>query len=73
MPCRRPPGSIGGAARRSARIGRTQLAVGHLDIGEHGVDLPCRSPGSEAYRVIEHFNTLPTQEQQNIINFLRSL
>ncbi len=32
-----------------------------------------RSPGSEANRVIEHFNRLKTQEQQDIINFLRSL
>jgi hypothetical protein len=29
--------------------------------------------GSEANEVIEHFNNLPAQSQQNIINFLRSL
>ena len=32
-----------------------------------------KSPGSEADRVIEHFNRLKTQEKQDIINFLRSL
>ncbi len=32
-----------------------------------------RSPGSEANKVIEHFNRLKTQEQQDLINFLRSL
>ena len=32
-----------------------------------------RSPGSEANRVIEHFTRLSTQEQQEIIDFLRSL
>jgi len=32
-----------------------------------------RSPGSEANRVIDRFNRLETQEQQDIINFLRSL
>jgi CxxC motif-containing protein (DUF1111 family) len=32
-----------------------------------------RSPGSEANRVIERFNLLKTEEQQDIINFLRSL
>jgi CxxC motif-containing protein (DUF1111 family) len=32
-----------------------------------------RSPGSEANRVIERFNRLKTEEQQDIINFLRSL
>jgi CxxC motif-containing protein (DUF1111 family) len=32
-----------------------------------------QSPGSEANRVIEHFRRLPTQEQQDVINFLRSL
>ena len=32
-----------------------------------------RSPGSEANKVIERFNRLKTQEQQDIINFLRSL
>jgi CxxC motif-containing protein (DUF1111 family) len=32
-----------------------------------------RSPGSEANRVIERFNRLKTQEQQDIINFLRWL
>jgi len=32
-----------------------------------------RSPGSEANRVIERFSRLKTQEQQDIINFLRSL
>jgi CxxC motif-containing protein (DUF1111 family) len=32
-----------------------------------------RSPGSEASKVIEHFNKLSTQEQQEIIDFLRSL
>jgi len=32
-----------------------------------------RSKGSEANRVIEHFNRLSTQEQQEIIDFLRSL
>jgi CxxC motif-containing protein (DUF1111 family) len=32
-----------------------------------------RSRGSEANRVIEHFNTLTTQEQQEVIDFLRSL
>jgi CxxC motif-containing protein (DUF1111 family) len=31
------------------------------------------SPGSEANRVIEHFRKLPAQDQQDIINFLRSL
>ena len=32
-----------------------------------------RSPGSEASRVIERFHKLSTQEQQDIINFLRAL
>ncbi|MGB9032037.1 MAG: di-heme oxidoredictase family protein [Acidobacteriaceae bacterium] len=32
-----------------------------------------RSPGSEANRIVEHFDHLTTQEQQDIINFLRSL
>ena len=32
-----------------------------------------RSHGSEANRVIEHFNRLTTQEQQEVIDFLRSL
>ena len=32
-----------------------------------------KSKGSEANRVIEHFNKLSTQEQQEIIDFLRSL
>ena len=32
-----------------------------------------KSPGSEANRVVEHFNKLSTQEQQEIIDFLRSL
>ena len=32
-----------------------------------------RSPGSEANRVVEHFNRLTTEEQQDLINFLRSL
>jgi CxxC motif-containing protein (DUF1111 family) len=32
-----------------------------------------RSRGSEASKVIEHFNKLSTQEQQEIIDFLRSL
>jgi CxxC motif-containing protein (DUF1111 family) len=32
-----------------------------------------RSRGSEANKVIEHFNRLTTQEQQEVIDFLRSL
>jgi CxxC motif-containing protein (DUF1111 family) len=32
-----------------------------------------RSKGSEANKVIAHFNELSTQEQQEIIDFLRSL
>jgi CxxC motif-containing protein (DUF1111 family) len=32
-----------------------------------------KSPGSEANMVIEHFNRLSSQEQQAIIDFLRSL
>jgi CxxC motif-containing protein (DUF1111 family) len=32
-----------------------------------------RSQGSEANRVIEHFDRLRPQEQQDLINFLRSL
>jgi CxxC motif-containing protein (DUF1111 family) len=32
-----------------------------------------QSPGSEANRVIERFRRLPTQEQQDVINFQRSL
>ena len=32
-----------------------------------------RSPGSEANKVIDRFNRLTAQEQQDIINFLRSL
>src|SRR5580693_1272294 len=32
-----------------------------------------RSQGSEANKVIEHFNRLTTQEQQEVIDFLRSL
>jgi CxxC motif-containing protein (DUF1111 family) len=32
-----------------------------------------RSPGSEADKVIEHFNRVTTQEQQEILDFLRSL
>jgi len=31
------------------------------------------SHGSEANRVIQNFNQLPAEEQQDIINFLRSL
>jgi CxxC motif-containing protein (DUF1111 family) len=32
-----------------------------------------RSHGSEANKVVEHFDKLSTQEQQEIIDFLRSL
>jgi CxxC motif-containing protein (DUF1111 family) len=32
-----------------------------------------RSQGSEANKVIEHFNRLTTQEQQAVLDFLRSL
>ncbi|HKN74365.1 MAG TPA: di-heme oxidoredictase family protein [Candidatus Acidoferrum sp.] len=32
-----------------------------------------QSKGSEANKVIEHFNRLTTQQQQDVINFLRSL
>ena len=32
-----------------------------------------KSPGSEATKVVEHFNKLHAQEQQEIIDFLRSL
>ena len=32
-----------------------------------------RSPGSEANKVIERFNKLSPQEQQSVLNFLRSL
>ena len=32
-----------------------------------------QSPGSEGNRVIERFRRLPTQQQQDVINFLRSL
>jgi CxxC motif-containing protein (DUF1111 family) len=32
-----------------------------------------KSSGSEANRVINHFNKLSTEEQQEIINFLRAL
>jgi len=32
-----------------------------------------KSPGSEADRVIDHFNRLKSQEKQDIINFLRAL
>jgi len=32
-----------------------------------------KSIGSEANKLIEHFNRLTTQEQQEVINFLRSL
>jgi CxxC motif-containing protein (DUF1111 family) len=32
-----------------------------------------KSRGSEANKVIEHFDRLSTQEQQDVINFLRSL
>jgi hypothetical protein len=32
-----------------------------------------QSRGSEANKVIEHFNRLATQEQQEVIDFLRSL
>lgn len=32
-----------------------------------------QSPGSEANRVIEHFQRLSTQDQQDVINFLRAL
>jgi len=32
-----------------------------------------QSRGSEANKVIEHFNKLTTQEQQEVIDFLRSL
>lgn len=32
-----------------------------------------KSPGSEANRIIDHFNHLHSQDQQDIINFLRSL
>jgi len=45
--------------------GRTSSLVEAIE--EH------QSPGSEANRVIEHFHRLPTREQQDVINFLRSL
>ena len=45
--------------------GRTSSLVEAIE--EH------QSPGSEANRVIERFHRLPTQEQQDVINFLRSL
>ena len=45
--------------------GRTSNLVGAIEAH--------RSPGSEANRVIERFNRLKTEEQQDIINFLRSL
>jgi CxxC motif-containing protein (DUF1111 family) len=45
--------------------GRTSSLVEAIE--EH------QSPGSEANRVIERFRRLPTQEQQDVINFLRSL
>jgi hypothetical protein len=32
-----------------------------------------QSRGSEANRVVEHFNRLSTQEQQELFDFLRSL
>jgi CxxC motif-containing protein (DUF1111 family) len=32
-----------------------------------------RSPGSEANQVVDRFNRLKRQEQQDLINFLRSL
>jgi len=32
-----------------------------------------KSPGSEATKVVEHFNKLHAQEQQDVIDFLRSL
>lgn len=32
-----------------------------------------RSQGSEANKVVEHFNRLTTQEQQEVLDFLRSL
>ena len=32
-----------------------------------------RSPGSEASAVIRSFERLPTQQQQDVVNFLRSL
>jgi CxxC motif-containing protein (DUF1111 family) len=32
-----------------------------------------RSPGSEATRVVENFHRLPVKEQQDVLNFLRSL
>ncbi len=32
-----------------------------------------RSHGSEANKVVEHFNNLSIQEQQEIVDFLRSL
>ena len=32
-----------------------------------------QSPGSEANKVIENFNRLTTREQQEVIDFLRSL
>jgi CxxC motif-containing protein (DUF1111 family) len=32
-----------------------------------------KSPGSEANHIVDHFNALSTQDQQDIINFLRSL
>jgi CxxC motif-containing protein (DUF1111 family) len=45
--------------------GRTSSLVEAIE--EH------QSPGSEANRVIERFHRLPTREQQDVINFLRSL
>jgi len=45
--------------------GRTSSLVKAIE--EH------QSQGSEANRVIEHFHRLPNQEQQDVINFLRSL
>lgn len=32
-----------------------------------------KSPGSEAYRITDRFNRLPVEDQQDILNFLRSL
>jgi len=45
--------------------GRTKDLV--QAIGAH------RSPGSEASRVVRRYERLPTQQQQDLVNFLRSL
>jgi CxxC motif-containing protein (DUF1111 family) len=70
-------GSAGPDEFRSAPLWGVGQRVFFLHDGRTGDLLQAieahRSPGSEANRVIERFNRMKTREQQDVINFLRSL